>query len=215
MNDALLMRVLHRPANLLEQQQPLAASQLVGVAVVGDRQAWNIFHGEPGPSAGRLARVVELGDIGMVQQRQRLTLRLEACDQRVCRGMLDDFERHAAADRLGLLGEINNPHAALTQHSYRPVWPKDARGGRRVRLQQVIGFAHDGTGQRPARRIECEQRLDLGAHFRIHLVLFEVAGTSLGRQVSQFAEQRQHLVAHCLSCLAANSEGIGGYVGIY
>src|SRR5947208_506872 len=132
MDYAFVMRVLDRPADVLKEQQPIAASQLVGVAVVGDRQARNVLHGEPWTPAGCLARVEKLGDVRMVEQSQRLPLGFEARDQRPGSGMLDDFERYAPPNGLALFRQEDNTHAALAEHADGPVWPISAGPGRRA-----------------------------------------------------------------------------------
>ena len=68
-------------------------------------------YGRPGV---RRAGVQHLGDVGMVHHRQRLPLGLEAGDDALgVHAQLDDLERHAAADRLLLLGHINHAAAAF------------------------------------------------------------------------------------------------------
>ncbi len=50
----------------------------------------------------------------MVHHRQRLTLALESGDDLLgVHAGLDDLERHAAADRFFLLGEVDDTHAPL------------------------------------------------------------------------------------------------------
>ena len=52
----------------------------------------------------------------MVHHGQGLPLRLEAGDDRLgVHAQLDDLERHAAADRLGLFGHIDGAAAAFAQ----------------------------------------------------------------------------------------------------
>ena len=70
-----------------------------------------------------------LGDVRVVHQRQRLPLGLEAGDDlRGVHAGLDDLQRHLAADRLGLLGHVDDAHAAFADL-----------------LQQLVG-ADDGAG---------------------------------------------------------------------
>src|SRR5215472_14294141 len=52
----------------------------VVVAELGDGDALDQLHDEVGPTGGRRATVVDLGDIGMVHQCQRLPLGLEPGD---------------------------------------------------------------------------------------------------------------------------------------
>ena len=99
---------------------------------------------------------------GMVHQRQRLTLGLEAGDDALgVHAQLDDLERDAAADRLLLLGHIDHAAAAFADLLEQLVaadavaglfggrdgqgdgWPGNRRGGR-----QKIGLAFMGLEQR-------------------------------------------------------------------
>jgi hypothetical protein len=108
------MRVLHAVAHREEQFQALDGRQPLAVAVAADRLTLDVLHDEVGETARRLAGVEHLGDRRMVHKRQGLTLGLEAGDDlfRVHAG-LDQLDRHAAPDRLGLLREPDLAHAAL------------------------------------------------------------------------------------------------------
>ena len=77
-NDALLMRMLNRVANLHEQIQPLARVQLVLVAIIRDPNAAHQFHDEVRPAGIGRAGVEDARDIRMVHQRQRLAFGFEA-----------------------------------------------------------------------------------------------------------------------------------------
>jgi hypothetical protein len=58
----------------------------------------------------------------VVHQRQRLPLGLETCDDLAgIHAGLDDLQGHAAADRLGLLGDEDQAHAALADLLHQPV----------------------------------------------------------------------------------------------
>jgi len=77
MDDPLVMRVLHRVADLQEQIQPLLDGQLVPIAVLGDGYARHEFHDEIGPAPLGSPGVMDAGDVRMIEKRQRLPLRLE------------------------------------------------------------------------------------------------------------------------------------------
>src|SRR5271166_1015777 len=77
MDDSLLVRMLNGPADLNEQLEPLGGGQLVLVTVVGDADALHQFHYKERPAGVRGARIEDFGNIGMVHERQRLTLGLE------------------------------------------------------------------------------------------------------------------------------------------
>ena len=112
MNDSLLMGVLHGLADIDEQLQPLTRAQPGLVAVLRDRHPADQLHHEVGTAGVRRAGIQHPGDIRMVHHRQGLPLGLEPGDHLLgVHARLDDLERHAAADRLGLLGDIDDAHA--------------------------------------------------------------------------------------------------------
>ena len=78
MHHPLLMRMLHRPADLDEQMQTVHSPQSPLVAELDQGLAVHQFHHEVGaPLLGR-AGVVDTRDPGMIHHGQRLALRLKA-----------------------------------------------------------------------------------------------------------------------------------------
>jgi hypothetical protein len=77
-DDALLVRVLDGLANLDEQSEPGRGAEVVLIAVVRDGNPAHQFHHEVGSPEFRRPGIEHLGDVGMVHQRQRLPLGLEA-----------------------------------------------------------------------------------------------------------------------------------------
>ena len=102
--------------------EPFADAEPLLVAVLGDRDPVDVFHGEVGTTLRRRARVEHARDVRMVHQRQRLAFRLEARDDfsRVHSG-LDHLERDLTADRLLLLGQPHFAHAALADGAQQPI----------------------------------------------------------------------------------------------
>ena len=101
-DDPLLVRVLHRLADR-RRTAPAAAAAVSWFwsqnSVIGTPLTSSITkYGRPDVGG---AAVEHLGDVGMVHERQRLPLGLEAGDDlpRV-HARLDDLQRHLAADRL-------------------------------------------------------------------------------------------------------------------
>ena len=128
-DDPLLVRVLHRPADQDEQVEPSSGMERLAVAVVGDRDALDQLHDEVGAARVGGAGVEDLGDVGVVHQRQGLAFGLEAGDDLAgVHARLDDLQRHPAADRVRLLGHEDDAHAPLAD-----------------RLQQLVG-ADDRAG---------------------------------------------------------------------
>ena len=114
MNDAFLMRVLNRLANLNKQVQPFASRQVVLVTVVGDFDAAHQFHDEVGTARVRRAGLQDLGNIRMIHQRQRLALSFEAGDDLLgVHAQLDDLEGDHPPDRFLLLSHVHHATAAL------------------------------------------------------------------------------------------------------
>ena len=106
--------VVHGRADLAEEREPGVQVEAVGVAILGDRYPFHQFHDEERPAAGRGPGVQHASDVGVVHQRQGLTFRLEAGQDVACvHPALDQLQRHLAADRPDLLGEIDRPHPPL------------------------------------------------------------------------------------------------------
>ena len=90
---------------------------------------------------------MNLGDVRMVHERQRLPLRLEACDDLPCvHAELDDLERDAAAHRLLLLGHVHHAAAAFADLLEQPVAADAVAGFFRERRGGGEVFAHADDG---------------------------------------------------------------------
>ncbi len=122
MNDTLLVGVLHPLADLDEQREPLASGELVGVAVLGERNAADQLHHEVGPSGLGRTGVERLGDAGMIHHGERLTLSREPGHHLLgVHPQLDDLERDETGQRLGLFRLVDHSHSALPQYPPDPV----------------------------------------------------------------------------------------------
>jgi len=111
-NDAFLMGVLHGLADLREERQPLGDGEAGVVAILRERHAADVFHHEKRSAFACHAAVIDLGDIRVIHHRQRLPLGFESReDLAAVHARLDELDRHAAADRFGLLGDPNGAHA--------------------------------------------------------------------------------------------------------
>jgi hypothetical protein len=108
------MGVLHGVAYADEQIEPSADAELVLVAEINNGDAADKLHDKVGPARRGLASVQDMGDVGMLHDRQRLPLSLESRDHlpRV-HARLEDFQRHLASNRLRLLGHEHHAEAPL------------------------------------------------------------------------------------------------------
>ena len=111
MNDAFLMRMLKGVTDGNEEFQALAGGEPILVAVLGDGDAVDVLHHEKGPPVIAGSGVKNVGDIGVVHQRQRLTFALEARQHLpAIHAQLDDFQCNLAANRVRLLGQVDRAH---------------------------------------------------------------------------------------------------------
>src|ERR1043166_6829826 len=123
------MRMLDGAAELDQQVQLLPYRELIGVAVIRDLDAAHEFHHKIGSALVRGAGVKNLGDIGMVDERQRLALGLEAGHHPPgIHAELDALERDLGAPRLPLLGPIAPPAAAVAELPKQPVTADSVAG---------------------------------------------------------------------------------------
>ena len=94
----------------------LVEVETVPVAVVRDRLTLHEFHDEERSSVAGTAGVEHLGDIGMIEQRERLPLGFEPGDDGLGVGPhLDQLGCDATLDRLTLLREVDRAHAAFAE----------------------------------------------------------------------------------------------------
>ena len=113
-DDPLLVRVLHGRANLPEERQAFGQAEAVLVAIVGQGDALDQFHDEERvPTLGRPG-VEHMGDMRVIHDRQGLPLGVEPGQDRPgVHPRLDQLQRHHPLDRLELLGQIHQTHAAF------------------------------------------------------------------------------------------------------
>ena len=128
-DDPLLVGVLHRPADLGEQAQPLPDAQPAAVAELGDGDALDQLHDEVRPAAVGAAGVEHPGDVRVLHEGQRLPLRLEPVQHGAgVHPRLDRLQGHPPADRVPLLGHEDDPHSALADLLDQRVRADDGAG---------------------------------------------------------------------------------------
>ena len=153
MDDAFLMGVLNRLADLNEEIEPFTCGKPVLVAELGDLGAPNQFHDKVGPASLRRAAIQDLGDVRMIHHSQRLPLRLKPRNDALgIHAQLDYFESNPAFDRFLLLGHIHHTAAAFADFleqliaadpSSQPLFRRDGkwnciRGTRRADVGRVL-----------------------------------------------------------------------------
>ena len=116
MDDGFLVRVLHAVAGLDEEFEPIPDLELLLIAILRNRQPGHVLHHEVRLALRRRPGVEYLGDGGMIHDRQRLPLGLEALHQRlVVHPGLDQLQRDLPPHRRSLFRQPDLPHAAFTK----------------------------------------------------------------------------------------------------
>ncbi len=136
MNDALLVGMLNAFAYVHEQLQSLFNAQFLAIAVLRDGQAVDVLHREVGPTLVGGSCIVHLGDVGMVQQSQRLALCLETRDYLFgVHAGFDYLHRHAPANGVFLLSQIYDTHAPFIKNAQDLVSLHPRHSGQAGRLR--------------------------------------------------------------------------------
>jgi hypothetical protein len=100
--------------DLHEQIQAALCREPLLIAILGDGDPADQLHDEVRSARVGGPRVQHLGDVGVVHQRQRLALRLEAANHVLgVEARLNELERDLAADRLLLHRHVDDAEAAL------------------------------------------------------------------------------------------------------
>jgi hypothetical protein len=115
-DDGLLMRVLHPFASLNKEIESLADLELLLVAIFGNRQPGYVLHHKVGLALWRRSGVEYLGDGGMIHDRQRLPLGLEALQYGfVVHPGFDQLQSNLPPHRKDLICQPDLPHATFTE----------------------------------------------------------------------------------------------------
>jgi hypothetical protein len=114
MDDSLLVRMLHRAANLQEQLQALRSGEMILIAELRDSDAADQFHDEIRSSSRRGSSIKHACDIGMIHHRKGLAFLLEARDHLLgIHAELDNLQRDTPLDGLQLLRHPDNSESAF------------------------------------------------------------------------------------------------------
>jgi hypothetical protein len=167
-DDPLLVGVLDGLADRHEQLQPLARRQPAVVAKLRDGDAVDQLHDEIGPAARRGVGVEDAGDVLVVHERQGLPLRLEAGeDLPAVHAGLDDLQGNLAANRMLLLGHVDDAHAAFADLLEQLV-RAEARAGAFAAFG-LAGGVRAGGGGRDGRLLQEAAGLKMGGDQLLHL----------------------------------------------
>ena len=144
------------------------------ITVVGDRHTADQLHHEVGAAGGGASRVEHAGDIRVIHQGQSLALGLEPSDHVAgIHPRLQDLERDLATDRLGLVGDENQPESALADLFHQPIRPDPVTDfrWRRASVGRVVIAGHRQVGRLPVEQVvggmSREQRLDFAPERRV------------------------------------------------
>ena len=131
-DDALLMGVLHRRANLHEQHQPFAHVELVLVAEFNQRDPLHQLHREKRHAVRGGAGIEQLGNVRVIHERNGLPFGLETGEDHARAAPVnpDQLDGHLAFDRFNLLGHPDAAHAPFAD-----------------RLQQLVPAGDHGPGR--------------------------------------------------------------------
>ena len=114
MDDALLVGMLDALADAHEKGHALVARERVGLAVVGERDALDVFHGDVGMTLRCRACIEDLRDRRMLHLRQGLALDFEPGQRQRTRDLFaDQLEGDISMHGGGLLGQVDLAHAAF------------------------------------------------------------------------------------------------------
>ena len=183
-DDALLMRVLERVADVDEKREPLRDGEFPLVAVGGDGHAAHQLHDEIRAPVLRRAGVEDLGDVRVIHHGQRLPLLLEAGDDFLrVHAHLDDLQRDAAFHRLHLIRHPDGAEASLAQWLQELVRP-DALAAF-LRLERIHYFLQfrvlfdQRRGHKAAFLVRCQQPLHPRPQRKIVIAHFIQIGRAL------------------------------------
>jgi hypothetical protein len=130
MHDEVPMRVTHGLTDRPKQDQPVAEAEarLVGVPI--DGPPLDILHDEIRNAARAGPSIEQARDVGMIERREDLSLRLEAANHVADeRAGLHQLDGDASGIRgVGALGEPHRSHAASPDFPNQPVGPEGQPG---------------------------------------------------------------------------------------
>ena len=168
MDDEVLMREVHRLADLANEVEPIGDRQLRRVAMPVDRLPLDIFHDEVGQPVRRGSAVEQLCDVGVVDAGKDLALAPETANDLVVLGAgSEQLDR----DLLPVLvvvadGQEDRAHATASELLQNAVGSDELRCRRPVGRRNSAGLAGRIQG-RPEQVVSGEQPFDLVPEFMV------------------------------------------------
>ncbi len=149
MDDEPGMRILDGVHDLPHEFEPHVDVRAVLAAPLRDRHAIDIFQREIRPAVGGEARVIERGDVRMVEACEDVALTAEAFAHRARKKVdVRQLEGHVAVElAVGALREPDHTHSAGSNFAHEPI---DADS--RARLHIVVGCTVDARALEIFRR---------------------------------------------------------------
>ncbi len=200
-HDLVLVRELHRRADVEKDAQAAFEPDFVLAAVLEQRQTLDVFHREIRIAVGGDAAVDEMSDVRVVQTRENLPLAQEAAMHRFrIEPGADELERDALLElAVVALGEPDYAHAAGAEFAQQP--PRPDAVTRVHRQAAVAGISRRGGAARlvepglEARRgvVRRDQSDDVAAQFLIaRAEPVEKFLARFARRIEDFLEHREN-----------------------
>ena len=113
-NNPLLVGMSNRLADRNEELQPPVRYRSYLIAILGDRHAANKFHHKERTATLGDSSVVDLGNIGVIHQRNRLPFGFETGDDLLgIHPRFDDLQCHSSPDWFRLFRHVDDAHASF------------------------------------------------------------------------------------------------------
>src|SRR5207248_3651126 len=124
-DDGVAMRVTDRGAGFAEKLQSLSNQQIVRIAILIDRHAFDVLHDKIRQSIFGHAAVEQARDVRVIEAGQDLSFVAEMAQHRIgVHAPLDQLDRDTLLILLiRALGQINRAHPATAEFAQDAVWP--------------------------------------------------------------------------------------------
>ena len=173
-DDPVLVRELHRPADLHKQAQPFAGRQAVGIAIAVDGLAIDVLHDEVGAAVFRRAAVEQARNIGMLEAGEDFPLGAKAAQDVISvEPAAQQLDRHLLAELSSAAHrQVHAAHSAPAEFPDDPVIPDQLTADRRGLAARRRPARNRNRDRRMIEKIArlamgVDQRLDFAPQFRV------------------------------------------------